>query len=73
MVSSRGKSKGCVATLIERKMRLYTAVRMPDRTALSMEIALSVAISQYPKGTFLTATADRGKEFACYASVEATH
>lgn len=73
MVSSRGKSKGCIATFIERKTRLYTAVLMPDRTALSMEIALGVAISQYPKGTFLTATADRGKEFACYANVEATH
>lgn len=34
---------------------------MPDRTALSMEIALGVAISQYPKGTFLTATADVAK------------
>ncbi|MEK4274804.1 IS30 family transposase [Paenibacillus sp. FSL R7-0026] len=38
-----------------------------------MEIALGVAISQYPQGTFLTATADRGKEFAYYASVETTH
>ncbi|WP_339296788.1 IS30 family transposase [Paenibacillus sp. FSL R5-0623] len=73
VVSGRGKSKGCVATLIERKTRLYTAVLMPDRTALSMEIALGVAISQYPTGTFLTATADRGKEFACYASLETTH
>ncbi|MCP1421917.1 IS30 family transposase [Paenibacillus xylanexedens] len=73
VVSGRGKSKGCVATLIERKTRLYTAVLMPDRTALSMEIALGVAISQYPTGTFLTATADRGKEFACYANLETTH
>ncbi|MGE6578007.1 IS30 family transposase [Paenibacillus xylanexedens] len=73
VVSGRGKGKGCVATLIERKTRLYTAVLMPDRTALSMEIALGVAISQYPTGTFLTATADRGKEFACYATLEATH
>lgn len=73
VVSGRGKSKGCIATLIERKTRLYTAVLMPDRTALSMEIALGVAISQYPKGTFLTATADRGKEFACYPNVETTH
>ncbi|WP_340401577.1 IS30 family transposase [Paenibacillus sp. FSL H8-0079] len=73
VVSGRGRSKGCVATLIERKTRLYTAVLMPDRTALSMEIALGVAISQYPTGTFLTATADRGKEFACYAHLEATH
>lgn len=39
VVSGRGKSKGCVATFIERKTRLYTAIRMPDRTALSMEIA----------------------------------
>ncbi|GAS83746.1 transposase [Paenibacillus amylolyticus] len=46
---------------------------MPDRTALSMEIALGVAISQYPPGTFLTATADRGKEFAYYANLETTH
>ncbi|CAM4478193.1 Integrase catalytic domain-containing protein [Paenibacillus xylanexedens] len=59
--------------MIERKTRLYTAVLMPDRTALSMEIALGVAISQYPTGTFLTATADRGKEFACYANLETTH
>lgn len=73
VVSGRGKSKGCVATLIERKTRLYTAVLMPDRTALSMEIALGVAISQYPTGTFLTATADRGKEFACHAHLETTH
>lgn len=63
VVSGRGKSKGCVATLIERKTRLYTAILMPDRTALSMEIALGVAISQYPKGTFLTATVDRGSLF----------
>lgn len=73
IVSSRGKSKGCIATFVERKTRLYTAILMPDRTALSMEIALGVAISQYPKRTFLTATADRGKEFACYSNVEATH
>lgn len=60
-------------TLIERKTRLYTAILMPDGTALSMEIALGVAISQYPTATFLTATADRGKEFACYANLKTTH
>jgi IS30 family transposase len=73
VVSGRGKSKGCVATFIERKTRLYTAIQMPDRTALSMEIAFGVAASQYPAGAFRTATADRGKEFACYANLEATH
>lgn len=35
----------CLA-LIERKTRLYTAIKMPDRTALSMEIAFGVAASQ---------------------------
>ncbi|GAC43598.1 transposase and inactivated derivative [Paenibacillus popilliae ATCC 14706] len=73
VVSGRGKSKGCVATFVERKTRLYTAILMPDRTALSMEIAFGVAAAQYPTGAFQTATADRGKEFACYASLEATH
>lgn len=73
VVSGRGKSKGCIDTLIERKTHLYTAILMPDRTALSMEIALGVAISQYPTGTFLIAMADRGKEFACYANLETSH
>ncbi|MBP2117228.1 IS30 family transposase [Cohnella lubricantis] len=49
VVSSRGQSKACVATFIERKTRLYFAVKMPDRTAHSMEIAFGVAASQYPK------------------------
>lgn len=73
VVSGRGKSKGCLATFIERRTRLYTAIPMPDRTALSMEIAFGVVASQYPAGAFQTATADRGKEFACYASLEAAH
>ncbi|MDY8026268.1 hypothetical protein [Paenibacillus polymyxa] len=45
----------------------------PDRTALSMEIAFGVAASQYPGGAFQTATPDRGKQFACYASLDATY
>ncbi|MDP9675755.1 IS30 family transposase [Paenibacillus jamilae] len=44
VVSSRGKSKACLATLVERKTRLYTAIKMPDRTALSMEIDFGVTI-----------------------------
>ncbi|WP_419892686.1 IS30 family transposase [Paenibacillus xylanexedens] len=73
VVSGRGKSKGCLASFIERRTRLYTAIPMPDRTALSMEIAFGVAASHYPAGAFQTATADRGKEFACYSSLEAAH
>ncbi|WP_301880854.1 IS30 family transposase [Paenibacillus sp. 11B] len=59
--------------VIECRTRLYTAIHMPDRTALSMEIAFGVAASQYPAGAFQTATADRGKEFACYTSLETAH
>jgi IS30 family transposase len=73
VVSSRGKSRACTATFIERKTRLYFAIKMPDRTAYSMEVAFGVAVSQFPRGTFLTDTADRGKEFACYAALEAFH
>lgn len=73
VVSSRGKSKACAATFIERKTRLYVAVKMPDRTAYSMEVAFGVVASQYPKGTIQTATTDRGKEFACYADLQAIH
>lgn len=46
---------------------------MPDRTDLSMEIAFGVVAAQYPSKAFKTATADRGKEFACYANLEQTH
>ena len=40
VVSSRGKSKGCFATFVERKTRLYTAIKIVDRTATSMENAI---------------------------------
>ncbi|WP_157128217.1 IS30 family transposase, partial [Brevibacillus parabrevis] len=70
IVSSRGKSKACAATFIERKSRLYIALKIPDRTAYSMEVACGVVASQYPKNAFQSATVDRGKEFACYSSVE---
>jgi len=73
VLSGRGKSKGCVATFIERKTRGYTTISMPDRTARSMEMAFDAVASSYPAGVFQTATTDRGKEFAWYAKLEATH
>ncbi|OMF96841.1 hypothetical protein BK147_11785 [Paenibacillus sp. FSL R7-0337] len=72
-VSSRGQNKACSATFVERKTRLYFAVKMPDRTAHSMEIAFGVAAIQYLQGAFKTATTERGKEFACYAELEHFH
>lgn len=73
VVSSRGKSKACVATFVERKTRFYQAIKMPNRTALSMEIAFGVLAGQYPKSAIQTATADRGKEFACHEALERLH
>lgn len=70
MVSSRGKSKGCFATFVERKTRLYTAIKIPDRTADSMERAICQLHAALPAGVFKTGTTDRGKEFACYQSIE---
>lgn len=70
VVSSRGKSKACVATFIERKTRWYTAIKMADRTSASMEKAVHTLCQRFPEGGFLTATTDRGKEFSCYSSLE---
>lgn len=68
-----GKSKACVATFIERKTRHYLALKIPDRTAYSMEVDFGVVASQFPQAAFQTATVDRGKEFACYANLENFH
>ena len=70
VVSSRGESKGCFATFVERKTRLYTAIKIADRTASSMESAIKQLHAVLPKNAFKTATVDRGKEFACYKNIE---
>ncbi|EZH64368.1 integrase (plasmid) [Bacillaceae bacterium JMAK1] len=71
VVSSRGKSKGCMATFIERKTRWYIVFKMPNRTAASMESAIKSLHQLLPSGALKTATVDRGKEFACYSRIEA--
>ncbi|HBC7346629.1 TPA: IS30 family transposase, partial [Staphylococcus aureus] len=70
IVSSRGKSKGCIATFAERKSRYYYCVLMPDRSPNSMETAINNLIKHLPKGAVKTITVDRGKEFSCYQNIE---
>jgi IS30 family transposase len=70
VVSSRGESKGCFATFVERKTRLYTAFKIADRTAYSMEGAIKHLHAALPNNAFKTATVDRGKEFAYYKNIE---
>ncbi len=70
VVSGRGEAKGCIATFIERKTRWYLAILIPDRSAKSMENAVKQVYKKLPKGSFKTATTDRGKEFSCYQTLE---
>ncbi|WP_346961528.1 IS30 family transposase [Clostridium sp.] len=64
------KGKVCFATFAERKTRMYLAIKIKDRTSESMEYAIRMLARMVPKGTFKTATVDRGKEFACYPIIE---
>lgn len=70
MVSSRGQSKGCLATFIERKTRFYLAIKIENRSASEMYRAIYSLIQHFPSNTFKSFTVYRGKEFACYAQVE---
>ena len=70
VVSSRGKSKGCLATFLERKTRFYLAFKISNRTAKSMFSAIEQLCNLFPKEALKTFTSDRGKEFACYPLVE---
>ena len=66
MVSSRGKSKGGLATFVERKTRGYVAIKMDDRTKDSIFLAISSLQNTLTSKLLKTFTVDRGKEFACY-------
>jgi len=58
MVSSRGESKGCFATFVERKSRLYTALKIGDKSATSMQAAISQLYHTLPNGAFKTGTTE---------------
>ena len=66
MVSSKGQSKGCLATFVECKTRFYVAIKMDDRTKDSMFLVISSLYNTLTSKLLKTFTVDRGKEFACY-------
>ena len=70
VVSGRGKSKACFATLAERKTRYYIAVKMPNRNADTMAKAIISALSELPDAAVKTITCDRGAEFANWQTIE---
>lgn len=53
VVSSRGKSRACAATFIERKTRLYVAIKMPDRKRILWKLPLVLLPHSFHKGHFL--------------------
>lgn len=64
VVSGRGQAKGCVATFVERKTRLYIGIKMPNRSAASMDEAIRKLYNVLPKIAFQTFTTDRGRNSA---------
>ena len=70
MVSSKGQSKGCLATFVECKTRFYVAIKMDDRTKDSMFLVISSLYNTLTSKLLKTFTVDRGKEFACFEQVE---
>ena len=70
VVSGKGKSKTCFATLAERKARYYIAVKIPDRMGETMAKTMISALSKFQKGTVKTITCDRESEFTCWKEIE---
>ena len=70
VVSGRGKSKACFATLAERKTRYYIAIKMPNRNADTMARAIVSALKELPSEAVKSITCDRGAEFANWKFIE---
>lgn len=70
VVSGRGKTKTCFATLAERKTRYYIAIKIPNRNGETMAKAVIAALSQLPQGAVKTITCDRGSEFSHWREIE---
>ena len=72
VVSSRGKSKACLSTFVERKSRFLIAQVMENRKSLTLNFHCFTAFKEIPTNLIKTFTVDRGKEFAGYVDIENT-
>ncbi|MBR4743580.1 MAG: IS30 family transposase [Oscillospiraceae bacterium] len=70
VVSGLGKSKACFVTLAERKTRYYTAMKLPDKKASTIEDAIVTMLSAFPPSLVRSIACDRGLEFANWANIE---
>lgn len=70
VVSSRGKSKACLSTFVERKSRYLIAQVMENRKAETFNKHCFIAFNNVSSDLVETFTVDRGKEFAGYSKME---
>lgn len=70
VVSSRGKSKACLSTFVERKSRYLIAQAMNNRKSTTFNLHCFKAFESIPSKLIKTFTVDRGKEFAGYNEIE---
>ncbi|MGX6977798.1 IS30 family transposase [Vagococcus elongatus] len=62
IISKRGVAS-CLATFVERKTRLYVAIKIPKKNSVSMLSAIKTLVDRFPKGAVKSITCDRGAEF----------
>ena len=70
VVSSRGKSKACLSTFVERKSRYLIAQVMDNRKSATFNLHCFKAFEPISNELIKTFTVDRGKEFAGYNEIE---
>ena len=70
VVSSRGKSKACLSTFVERKSRYLIAQVMDDRKSATFNLHCFKVFESISNKLIKTFTVDRGKEFAGYNEIE---
>ncbi|WP_412988322.1 IS30 family transposase [Pediococcus siamensis] len=72
VLSSRGGSKTCLATFVERKSRLVWMIKIPNRSQNAMNNAIETFIRTFGPAV-KSFTADHGKEFSGYQLIEDTY
>ncbi len=70
VIGKRSGKEESLLVLTERFTRFEIIVKMQDKTARSVDRALSKLKSDYPSGTFQTITVDNGSEFSDYSSIK---
>lgn len=71
-VHTVGKTKVVLTTFVERKIHLYTTIKIHDSSSHSMQKAIEYLGSILPLKTFKIAMSNRDKEFTCNQSVKET-